>query len=189
MIIPPRLRMTALVVHLAYSVGWLGAVAGFLVLAITARATADEWVMRPAHSSMKVIASAALISLSIASLLSGLVSSLGTPWGWAHDLVRKSFTPVGPTRIVAVHVVSAAGSAPGSGVAALSVPLQVTAAGTAVVPVLKGKVADVSGNAFMAPRRTRSASPLHPPRRQQTPSTLPHHHQRIDPWDQRRGGL
>ncbi len=78
---PPRLRKAALVAHVASSVGWLGAVAVFLALAITGYATADEWTMRAAYTTMEIIGWTALVPLSALTLLTGIVQALGTPWG------------------------------------------------------------------------------------------------------------
>lgn len=81
MIMPPRVRKTTLILHVGASVGWLGAVTAFLVLAVTAMTTEDEWAMRAAYTSMDVIGSSALVPLSFAALVTGIIQSLGTPWG------------------------------------------------------------------------------------------------------------
>lgn len=81
MVMASRVRKAALITHIAASVGWLGAVAAFLILAITATTTQDEWVTRSAYSSMEVIGRSALVPLSIASLVTGIIQSVGTPWG------------------------------------------------------------------------------------------------------------
>ena len=77
----PAVRTLALTAHVAFSVGWLGAVAAYLALAITGVAGADEQRVRAAYLAMEVTARFVLVPLALASLLSGLVSSLGTPWG------------------------------------------------------------------------------------------------------------
>lgn len=78
---PPRLRKAALVARVASSVGWLGAVAAFLSLAITAYNTADEWTMRAAYTTMEIIGWTALLPLSVLTLLTGVIQAIGTPWG------------------------------------------------------------------------------------------------------------
>ncbi|MHA7284414.1 DUF2269 domain-containing protein [Arthrobacter sp. TMS2-4] len=67
--------------HVGASVGWFGAIAAFLILAIAAATTQDEWTTRAAYASMETIGRLALVPLSIASLVTGIIQSLGTPWG------------------------------------------------------------------------------------------------------------
>ncbi len=81
MILTPGLRKAALVGHVTTSVGWLGAVAAFLVLAVTALHTADDAAMRSLYVAMEVLGRAVLVPLAAASLFTGLVQSLGTSWG------------------------------------------------------------------------------------------------------------
>jgi hypothetical protein len=81
MIMPPRLRKASLTLHVASSVGWFGAVAAFLALAIAAATIDDGPTIRAAYISMEVIGWAALVPLSIASLTTGIIHSLGTQWG------------------------------------------------------------------------------------------------------------
>jgi hypothetical protein len=81
MTMPPSLRRTALVGHITSSVGWLGAVAAFLVLAVVALHTADATTSRSLYVAMEVLGKAVLLPLALASLATGLVQSLGTQWG------------------------------------------------------------------------------------------------------------
>ncbi len=81
MTVGPRLRKFALTVHVASSVGWLGAVAGFLILAVAGLAGRDAQTVRAAYLAMELIARFVIVPLAFASLLTGLVQSLGTPWG------------------------------------------------------------------------------------------------------------
>ncbi|HEX8570657.1 MAG TPA: hypothetical protein VF699_12165 [Caulobacteraceae bacterium] len=81
MTMPPRLRKGALTAHVACSVGSLGAVAAFLVLAVTAMRTGDEGLARAAYPAMDVIARLVVLPLVLASLVTGVVQALGTPWG------------------------------------------------------------------------------------------------------------
>jgi hypothetical protein len=81
MIMPPRLRKTVLVVHVATSVGWLGALAGYLVLDITTAARADVATVRGAYVAMDLVVRYAIVPLAVASVLVGLVNALGTQWG------------------------------------------------------------------------------------------------------------
>ncbi len=81
MTMPPRLRKFMLTVHVTTSVGWLGAVAAYLVLAIAALTSQDVQMVRAAYLAMELTLRFVIIPLTLASLLNGIVSSLGTPWG------------------------------------------------------------------------------------------------------------
>ena len=77
----PRLRKFALTAHVTSSVGWLGAVAGFLALAVAGLTSQDAQTVRAAYLAMELTGWFVLVPLSLASLLTGLVQSLGTTWG------------------------------------------------------------------------------------------------------------
>jgi len=81
MTMKPRLRKFALTAHIVFSVGWLGAVAGFLALAIAGLTSQDTQLARAAYLAMGLIAKFVIVPLNLASLLTGLVQSLGTKWG------------------------------------------------------------------------------------------------------------
>lgn len=77
----PRLRKLALTAHVTASVGWLGAVTGFLALAIAGLTSRDPQTVRGTYLAMEVLAWFVIVPLSFASLLTGLVQSLSTTWG------------------------------------------------------------------------------------------------------------
>ena len=81
MTMPPRLRKFALTAHVTASVGWLGAVACFLALAVVGLTSQDPQTVRGAYLVMEPAAWLVLLPLAAASLLTGLVQSLGTAWG------------------------------------------------------------------------------------------------------------
>lgn len=81
MIMPSAVRKLALTAHVATSVGTLGAVACFLALAVTGLASTDAQLMRSAYLTMDLTAWFVIVPLVFASLLTGLIQSLGTPWG------------------------------------------------------------------------------------------------------------
>src|SRR5919112_2189342 len=81
MIMAPRLRKFALAAHIALSVGWIGAVAGYIALDVSAATSKDAQTLRAAYIGMEVIAWYVIVPLALASLLTGLVMSLGTKWG------------------------------------------------------------------------------------------------------------
>ncbi|MEV6329175.1 hypothetical protein [Streptomyces sp. NPDC051909] len=77
----PRVRKLALTAHVTASVGWFGAVAVFLALAVTGLATRDAATVGPAYVAMDVTGWYVIVPLCLASLVTGVVSSLGTTWG------------------------------------------------------------------------------------------------------------
>lgn len=81
MIMPPAVRKFALATHLSCSVGWVGAVTGYLTLDVTVATSQDPQMLRAAWIAMGLVASWAIVPLAFASLLTGLVMSLGTRWG------------------------------------------------------------------------------------------------------------
>jgi hypothetical protein len=81
MIMTPGLRKVALTTHVTFSVGALGAVAGFLALAIAGLVSKDSQIVRAAYLAMELTARYVIVPLVLASLMTGLVQSLGTTWG------------------------------------------------------------------------------------------------------------
>lgn len=77
----PVLRKLALATHITLSIGWIGAVAAYLVLVIAAMTNTDGETLRAAWIAMGLIGWNLIVPLALASLLTGLVMSLGTPWG------------------------------------------------------------------------------------------------------------
>jgi len=81
MTMPPRLRKFALTAHVTSSVGWLGAVVVFLTLAVVGLTSQDAQTVRGAYLVMEPAAWFVLVPMAFASLLTGIVMSLGTTWG------------------------------------------------------------------------------------------------------------
>jgi hypothetical protein len=77
----PWLRKFALTAHVTFSVGWFGAVAAFLALAIAGIASSDAELVRGAYLAMRLTTWSVIVPLAFLSLASGVVSSLGTSWG------------------------------------------------------------------------------------------------------------
>jgi hypothetical protein len=75
------LRKFVLTTHVICSVGWFGAVAGFLALALSALADPYDQKARAAYLAMDLITRFVIVPLCIASLLTGILESLGTTWG------------------------------------------------------------------------------------------------------------
>jgi len=77
----PSLRKFSLTAHVASSVGWLGSVVAFLALALIGLISEDANTVRGVYLVMEPAARIVLVPLGLASLLTGLVQSLGTKWG------------------------------------------------------------------------------------------------------------
>ena len=78
----PSLRKFIRTVHIVITVGWLGAVAAFLVLAIVGLTSQDAQIVQAAYIAMDLIARYVIVPLSLVPLLlTGPILSLGTPWG------------------------------------------------------------------------------------------------------------
>src|SRR5215207_2631546 len=77
----PRLRKFALAVHISLAVGWIGAVAAYVALDVAAATGQDAQTLRACYLAMGLIAWYVIVPLALASLLTGLVMSLGTKWG------------------------------------------------------------------------------------------------------------
>ena len=105
----PRLSKFVLTAHITTSVGWLGAVAGFLVLGVAALTSRDAEVVLGAYLSMNLIGLYMVVPLSLAALLTGLVQSLGTHWGlFRHYWVSMKFVlTVAATAMLMHHQFSA----------------------------------------------------------------------------------
>src|SRR5213592_566438 len=98
-------RKLALTTHVTSSVGWLGSVAAFLALAIAGVTSHDPQVVRAAYLAMHLTTWFVIVPLGFASLLTGLVDSLGTPWGLFRHywVVTKLVLTVLAALILLVH--------------------------------------------------------------------------------------
>lgn len=77
----PGLRKFALTAHVTSSVGLLGSIAAFLALAVAGLTSQHEQILRAAYLAMDLTARFVIVPLAFASMLTGLIQSLGTPWG------------------------------------------------------------------------------------------------------------
>ena len=88
----PRLRKFALTAHVTFSVGWLGTVASFQALAIAALTSRELETVRGSYLAMELTGWYVIVPFCLASLVTGLVVSLGTPWGlFRHYWVLVKF--------------------------------------------------------------------------------------------------
>ena len=81
MLLSPGPRKLALTAHVLSSVGWLGAVAAFLALALTGLNSDDTELARAVYPAMDVIVRAAIVPLAVMSVLTGVIQGLGSRWG------------------------------------------------------------------------------------------------------------
>lgn len=105
MIMSPGLRKFALTGHVTFSVGWLGAVAAFLPLSIAGLTSHDALLVRACYLAMDLTTWYVIVPLCLASLLSGIVSSLGTRWGLFqyYWVLSKFIITVLATIVLLVH--------------------------------------------------------------------------------------
>jgi len=106
MIMAPGFRKLALIVHLAFSLGWIGAVVAYLVLGSSAVTSQDAQTVRAAWIAMELIGWSAIVPLALGSLFTGLVMALGTPWGlFRHYWVLITFVlTVLSTAVLLLHM-------------------------------------------------------------------------------------
>lgn len=105
MTMKPDWRKLAFTAHVTSSVGWFGAVAGFLALAIAGVADKDPQTVRAAYLAMDLMYRYVIVTLGLASLLTGLVSSLGTEWGLFRHywILIKLLVTIPLTLLLLVH--------------------------------------------------------------------------------------
>lgn len=106
MAMTPQQRKFALTAHVAASVGWLGAVAAFLALTVAGVTSQDAERVRAVYIAMEVTGWYVIVPLCFASLLTGVISSLGTTWGLVryYWVVAKLVITVLATLALLVHM-------------------------------------------------------------------------------------
>ncbi len=77
----PATRKLALTLHIIASLGWMGAVAAFIVLDVATVASDEAAVLRAAYIGMDLMTRWTIVPLAFAAFVSGIVMSLGTKWG------------------------------------------------------------------------------------------------------------
>jgi hypothetical protein len=102
----PFFRKLTLTTHITFSIGWLGAVVVFLVIAIAGLISQDEQVVRSAYLTLKLIGWFVIVPFCLASLLTGVVESLFTPWGFFryYWIVVKLFLTIVATIVLLLHM-------------------------------------------------------------------------------------
>ena len=79
--LPRRARAVLLTAHIAVSVGWLGLDAALVALEVTGLGTGDPGARAGIAEAMAALVVWVLVPVVSASLVSGLVLALTTPWG------------------------------------------------------------------------------------------------------------
>jgi hypothetical protein len=104
-LVTPGIRKLVFTSHVTFSVGWLGAVLAYLVIAIAGLTSLDLQLVRGTYAVMPLVAWFVIVPLAIAALLSGLVQSLATEWGLLRHywvIAKFALTTVG-TVILLLH--------------------------------------------------------------------------------------
>ncbi|QOV47423.1 hypothetical protein IPT68_01960 [Streptomyces chromofuscus] len=175
-----RGRKAALTAHVTASVGWLGAVAAFLALALAGLLSEDDRTARSACVALEVVGWFVVVPLCFASLLTGVVCAVGSTWGLARHywVVVKLVITALATAVLLAHMqpveslADAAASAAWSGehLRALRVQLAAQSAAALVVllaatalSVFKPQGRTRHGHRKAAEQRTRPI-PARPPR-------------------------
>lgn len=106
MTMSPAVRKVALTAHVTSSVGWFGAVAVFLALAVAGLTSNDAQRVRSAYLAMDLTGWWVIVPLALASLLTGFISSLGTTWGLVryYWVLVKLLVAVLATVVLLVHM-------------------------------------------------------------------------------------
>jgi hypothetical protein len=106
MVMTPLIRKFVLTAHVTLAVGWLGAVAAFLALAVAGLTSQDVQQVRAVYLAMELIARFVIVPLSFAPLLTGPILSLGTPWGLFRHywILAKLLITILSTLIMQVHM-------------------------------------------------------------------------------------
>lgn len=80
MLLSPGWRKLLLVLHVLSTLGWIGAAATFLALAVFGLNGEDPAVARSTYVSLDIIARTTIVPLAFFSILTGLIQGLGTKW-------------------------------------------------------------------------------------------------------------
>jgi hypothetical protein len=100
------IRKLALTAHITSSVGWLGAVVAYLSLAVTGLASQDAQMVRAAYLAIELIGWFVIVPCGLLALTTGLIQSLGTPWGlFRHYWIAvKFFLTIPAITILLLHM-------------------------------------------------------------------------------------
>jgi hypothetical protein len=102
----PRLSKALLTSHITFSLGWLGAVAVFLALAITGLTSDDILLARASLIAMEISAWFVIVPFCLTSLFTGVIQASMSRWGlFKHYwVVVKLFLTVTSTALLLLHM-------------------------------------------------------------------------------------
>ena len=102
----PFQRKLSLSAHIVVSVGWLGAVAAYLALAVFGLESRDPFLVRAAYRAMEVVGWWVIVPLSIITLGGGVLAAVGTNWGLLRHwwIVVKLAMTVASILVLARHM-------------------------------------------------------------------------------------
>jgi hypothetical protein len=102
----PSLRKLTLLTHVTFSVGWLGAAAAYLALALAGLSRTDAAFVRGAYVALELMGWYVIVPFCLAGLVAGLVQSLATEWGLFRHywIVTKFVLTTAATAILLVHM-------------------------------------------------------------------------------------
>jgi hypothetical protein len=95
--LPARWRKTVLLAHIVVAIGWLGVTATFVVLTVAMLGVRDIATLRSAYAMHELMVTWLARPAALATLGSGLVLALATPWG----LLRHWWVPAKLVLLVA----------------------------------------------------------------------------------------
>ena len=104
--ISPLVRKFGLTAHVGSSVGWFGSVLAFLALAIYGMRGGNLTTVRGVYIAMALIGWWIIVPLSFATLLTGIVQSLISPWGLFRHwwVVIKLMITIVATALLLLHM-------------------------------------------------------------------------------------
>jgi len=83
MVLSPFFRKLGLIAHITFSVGWFGAVAAFLALAIAGLTSENAQVVASCYISMEFVTWFVIVQACAGTLATGIFQSLLTQWGYS----------------------------------------------------------------------------------------------------------
>jgi len=106
MLLSAPVRKLALTAHVTTSVGWMGAVACFLALAIIGLTSPRPIEVQAAYVAMEEVCWAVIVPLSLLSPATGIAQSLWTPWGVVRHywVLVKLLVTLPCTAILLLHM-------------------------------------------------------------------------------------
>jgi hypothetical protein len=103
---PPTVSKLMLTIHIIFSVGWLGALTGFIALNIAGLTSHNAQVIQSTYFAMDLIGWYVILPSCLGALLTGLIQSLGTKWDlFKHYwILIKFLLTVGSTFLLLLHM-------------------------------------------------------------------------------------